>query len=596
MSANIERLNGNILKHIFLFLSFEEFYANIGRTNKRMNKYCRELKDRCQKIKAFYMPLFSKNIEFPCLSKLEITFSKYCKPKPIKINSQALKKIKLKFETQSNVMRNIENYISIDVLDKVKSIKIFIEPSNVTNQDFDWWINSLSKELSMKIKIYAYENQLNKDKLDHFWKDEFTMKIKKVHFSSYIWRRFTPEIFFNIVDLSISLPNPDSMYLANFRENQIRKLYIKWISPFFLENLREFLNKQRMSLKKLTLAGNNEYNKEDLKIIDKIIDDMRSFPKFKRFNGFYLKNDKKNREKTDIVILQKNRVWSDKLLIHILTTLIKKYNRKFDLIYYGKGNDFIKENIKDYNNNQAIMTLVQKPDLINNMISFFLTSNGSFESFNKSIESKLFQLINNKLCLTETVFNENFDGEICEEYLIRVLISKFRSITIRNAIIHDFSFTTFNLDLRKLDISNIAFLGSSFDSFILWISKIKQLSELIITNCTNISYNQFYNLLLNIANHSNIDTLILDIPTQSNDRLSLELIELVKQILIKNYLCLRTIYINLPIRDYQRHLNNLEIFFVEEICIFKMGDVFRFEFTSLGEFYVKPNSINYFNT
>ena len=63
-----------------------------------------------------------------------------------------------------------------------------------------------------------------------------------------------------------------------------------------------------MSLKKLTLAGNNEYNKEDLKIIDKIIDDMRSFPKFKRFNGFYLKNDKKNREKTDIVILQKNRV------------------------------------------------------------------------------------------------------------------------------------------------------------------------------------------------------------------------------------------------------------------------------------------------
>ena len=423
------------------------------------------------------------------------------------------------------------------------------------------------------------------------------MKIDKIIFLLPEETRLNPGQFTNIVDFYITSRKFGSMYLANFRENQIRKLCITLTPTISLKNAREFINKQSMSLKKLSLIYGSRYNQGNLEIVDKIIDDLLSFPKFKRFNGFYLKNDKKNREKTDIVISKKDWLQDDNLLIHILTTLIKKYNRNFDLIYYERSNDFIiKKNIKDYNNNQAITTLVKKPDLINSILSVILTSNGSFNSFNKSIVSKNFQLINNKLCLTETVFNENFDGEICEEYLIRILISKFSSITLRNAIIHDFSFTTFNLDLRKLDISNIAFLGSSFDSFILWISKIKQLSELIITNCTNISYNQFYNLLLNIANHSNIDTLILDIPTQSNDRLSLELIELVKQILIKNYLCLRTIYINLPIRDYQRHLNNLEIFFVEEICIFKMGDVFRFEFTSLGEFYVKPNSINYFNT
>ena len=72
---------------------------------------------------------------------------------------------------------------------------------------------------------------------------------------------------------------------------------------------------------------------------------------------------------------------------------------------------------------------------------------------------------------------------------------------------------------------------------------MKQLSELIIANCGIISYAQFYNLLLNIVNLSNIKILLLDIPIEPNDNLSSELIELIKKILQNNSLCLKSIYV-----------------------------------------------------
>ena len=153
MSTNIDNLSETLLKYIFAFLSFKQIYYNIAGVNKHFNKCCRQLRDNYKKISEFYMPLFSKNFEFSNLVKLEITFNKFCNPKPIQINSQFLKKIKLRFEPRFKVIKNIQNYISIDTIEKVKSIKIIIK-SWESQDNFNEWSQTLDKILLPKIKIY----------------------------------------------------------------------------------------------------------------------------------------------------------------------------------------------------------------------------------------------------------------------------------------------------------------------------------------------------------------------------------------------------------------------------------------------------------
>ena len=137
-----------------------------------------------------------------------------------------------------------------------------------------------------------------------------------------------------------------------------------------------------------------------------------------------------------------------------------------------------------------------------------------------------------------------------------------------------------------MNISNVKFLENSFDSFIRLISKLKKMSKLTLVNCTIISYIQFYNLLLSIADHSNISDLVLNCPVEAGSSLSANLIKLVKQILKSNSLCLKTTYTNLPIIDYKMHKKNLKRFIQEELIKFKMCEVYFFEFASLTEFYV----------
>ena len=497
-------------------------------------------KNNSIKLRAAFTHLFSKNIEFPKLAKIEIIFNKYCRQWPILINSQVLRKIKLRFGDGCKAIANLEYYISIDVIKRVKSIKIIIESpwtESIIKHHSNMWLKNLSKEICSKIKICYCSVQYKyiEDLLDE---NKIAMKKEKVLFF-YPSESLINCDYSNVVDFCLA---HHYTKIVNIK-NQMRKLWIDANPNLSLKKLRMFLKNQSKSLKKLTIINKERFNDEELKDIDNIIDDMRLYKKFKRFNGFYIKNDKKNREKTDIVISKIFFTTNDTLITHILKTLIKKYNRKFDLIYYKHDKGLIKENIKDYIDNQNIITLVTKPKLINKLIAFILEDNGSLESYKSSILSKFSYIKHNKIYFTEDVFDDDYYGKICEEYLIRILAYKFSLIAIRNAIIQNFSFIEFNPELRIIDISNITFLGNSFDSFIIWISKMKQLSELIIANCGIISYAQFYNLLLNIVNLSNIKILLLDIPIEPNDNLSSELIELIKKILQNNSLCLKSIYV-----------------------------------------------------
>ena len=67
------------MKNIFEFLTFEELNNSIRSVSKLLNGCFIMQKNNSIKLRAAFTHLFSKNIEFPKLAKIEIIFNKYCR-------------------------------------------------------------------------------------------------------------------------------------------------------------------------------------------------------------------------------------------------------------------------------------------------------------------------------------------------------------------------------------------------------------------------------------------------------------------------------------------------------------------------------------